>query len=174
MPLSVPRVRKSEYEKQRKYTFLGRHPPPIQHRSASLPRILEHPSPLRSSLRQALFFGGLNNRPRPGYIKIPRFVPLEIRLNPSIATAGLPGCISCTHNQGGEGCDVIPCKHCGQGFSLDSSRSTRGGSEVPVKVHPLNERGNFPLFDRKGVIKTVGNRFKAVFTKGKENGAFED
>lgn len=88
--------------------------------------------------------------------------------------AGNTDCISCIHNQGAGGCDVVPCKHYGQRFSLDSSRSTRGGSEVPIfGIHLLNEKSAYPMSDGKGVRKTVGNRFKAVFTKGKENGVLE-
>ena len=69
-----------------------------------------------------------------------------------------------------EECDVVPSDHCHQRVSLDSSRSTRGGSEVPrPKVNLLNERGAFPLSEAKGVVKSVGNKFMAVFGKGKEN-----
>lgn len=160
---NVRQVRTTEYERQRRYNFLGRHPPPIQRRSASLPRILEHQPPTQSSPRQALFLGGPTNRPRPGYTKVPRFVPLEIRLNASVAVENRPACALCDQSQDAKGRSFIPCNHYGQHFSLDSSRSTRGGSEVPaLKTDLLDEKG-------AGVIKTVGNRFKAVFGKGKEN-----
>ena len=67
--------------------------------------------------------------------------------------------------------DVVFCNHCGQRFSLISSRSTRGGSEVPnLKIHP---QGGFPMFDSKGVMKAVGSKLKAVFSKGKENPRLE-
>ena len=64
----------------------------------------------------------------------------------------------------------VSCKHCDQRFSLDSSRSTRGGSEVPLlNAHSLSKEGGLSLSDGKGVIQAVGNRVKAVFGKGKEN-----
>ena len=73
-----------------------------------------------------------------------------------------------------EECDVVACDHCRQRVSLDSSRSTRGGSEVPrPKVNLLNERGAFPLYETKGIIKSVRKKFKAVFGKGKENKGLE-
>ncbi len=174
MQSSVPRVRTTEYERQRRYNFLGRHPPPVQRRSASLPRILEHQSPAQSSRRQALFLGSPTNRPRPGYTKVPRFVPLEIRLNPSVAIEITPACVVCDQGHNTDGHDAVPCDHCGQRFSLDSSRSTRGGSEVPtLKAYLLDEKGALPISDSKGVIQAVGNKFKAVFGKGKENRGHE-
>ena len=65
--------------------------------------------------------------------------------------------------------DLVPCDHRHQRFSLDSSRSTRGGSEVPdpqIKAIPVS--------DTRAVVKAVGNKFKAVFGKGKENKEFEN
>ncbi|CAF9918694.1 hypothetical protein IMSHALPRED_004378 [Imshaugia aleurites] len=171
---SAPRVRTTEYERQRRYNFLGRHPPPVQRRSASLPRILEHQPSAQSSPRQALFFGGPSNRPRPGYTKIPRFVPLEIRLTSSVASEVSHACALCDQAQDAEGRDVVPCNHCGQRFSLDSSRSTRGGSEVPIlNINHLNEKRAFPMPDSKGMVQAVGSRFKAAFGKGKENKGHE-
>lgn len=167
---SVPRTRTTEYERQRRYNFLGRHPPPIQRRSASLPRILENQPPTQSSPRQGLFLGGPTNRPRPGYTKIPRFVPLEIRLNLSVAMENSPACAVCDQAHDAEGLEVVQCNDCGQRFSLDSSRSTRGGSEVPtLKINLLDEKGALPMSDSKGVLQAVGNKFKSVFGKGKEN-----
>ena len=59
--------------------FLGRYPPPIQRRSSSLGSCPRHnpPAPVFSG---RLRFGGPDNRPLRGYSKVPRFVPLEIRL----------------------------------------------------------------------------------------------
>lgn len=171
---SLPRVRTTEYERQRRYNFLGRHPPPIQRRSASLPRILENQPPIQSSPRQALFLGGPTNRPRPGYVKVPRFVPLEIRLNPSVAMENSPSCSLCDQAHDAEGRGVVPCNRCGQRFSLDSSRSTRGGSEVPtMRTNLLKEEEALPMSDGKGVIHAVGNKLKAVFGKSKENKGHE-
>ena len=78
-----------------------------------------------------------------------------------------PACALCeTHDA--EGHDVVPCNHCGQRFSLDSSRSTRGGSEVPAfKTNLRNEKGTF-MSDTK-IVQAVGSKIKAVFGKGKEN-----
>ncbi|CAD6581408.1 MAG: hypothetical protein ASARMPREDX12_000453 [Alectoria sarmentosa] len=171
---SVPRVRVTEYERQRRYTFLGRHPPPIQRRSASLAQILEDQPSTQSSPRQALFLGGPTNRPRPGYIKVPRFVPLEIRLNHSVAMDISPACLLCDQSHNAEGSHVVPCEQCGQRFSLDSSRSTRGGSEVPtLRTNFLDEEETLPSSDSMGVIQAVGNKFKAVFGKEKENKGHE-
>ena len=167
---SVSKVRTTEYERQRRYNFLGRHPPPVQRRSTSLPRILENQPPAQSSPRQALFFGGSTNRPRPGYIKIPRFVPLEIRLNPSAEVKTNSSSALCEHDYEGRG--IVHCNHCGQRFSMDSSRSTRGGSEVPsFKTDLLNENG--APSGSKVVIQVVENKIKAVFGKAKENAAQE-
>ena len=167
---SVPRIRTTEYERQRRYNFLGRHPPPVQRRSTSLPRILENQPPEQSSPRQALFFGGPTNRPRPGYIKIPRFVPLEIRLNPSAEVKSNSSSALCDHAHDYEGRGIVHCNHGGQRFSLDSSRSTRGGSEVP-SLDLLVESG--ALSGSKAVIQVVESKFKAVFGKGKENAVHE-
>ena len=72
--------------------------------------------------------------------------------------------------QDAEGRDVAPCSHCGQWFSVDSSRSTRGGSEVPIlKIDSLTERVVLRMPDSKGVIQAVGSKVKAVFGKGTEN-----
>ena len=164
---SAPRVRTTEYERQRKYNFLGRHPPPVQRRSASLPRILENQAPTQFSPR--LFFGGPTNRPRPGYTKIPRFVPLEIRLNPSAEIENSFSSALCEQAHDYEGRDVVHCNHCGQHSSLDSSRSTRGGSEVPnFKTDILNRKGALLMPEIKDVIHVIGNKFKAVFGNGKE------
>ena len=65
------------------------------------------------------------------------------------------------------GRDVVSGNHSVQHFSLDSFRSTRGGSEVPnLTVDP---QGASPMYDSKGVMKAVGSKLKAVFSKGKEN-----
>lgn len=85
-----------------------------------------------------------------------------------------PACGLCDQAHDAEGRDVVPCNHCGQRFSLDSSRSTRGGSEVPtIRTNLLKEKGALPMSDSKGVIQAVGNKFKAVFGKGKENKGHE-
>ena len=167
LQLNVRRVRSTEYERQRRYNFLGRHPPPIQQRSTSLPRIIEHPSSLHASQRHPLYFGGPTNRPRPGYSKVPRFVPLEIRLNSSLAMDISPACSLCNSVHDAQGGDVVSCNHCGQHSSLDSSRSTRGGSEVPDLT--IHSQGASTMHDSKRVIKAVGSKLKAVLSKGKEN-----
>lgn len=82
----------------------------------------------------------------------------------------IPACALYYRAHDAEECDVVPSDHCHQRVSLDSSRSTRGGSEVPrPMVNLLNERGAFPLSEAKGVVKSVGNKFMAVFGRGKEN-----
>ena len=127
-----------------------------------------------SSQRQALFFGGPTNRPRPGYVKVPRFVPLEIRLNTSVAMKDTPACSICNRAHNVNERDMVPCDHCHQRFSLDSSRATRGGSEVPgPKINLLSEEELFSGSDTMGVVKAVGNKFKAVFGKGRENKELE-
>ena len=71
--------------------------------------------------------------------------------------------------------DLVPCDHCHQRFSLDSSRSTRGGSEVPgPQINLLSEDEAIPVSDTRAVVKAVGNKFKAVFGKGQENKEFEN
>ena len=78
-----------------------------------------------------------------------------------------PTCFLCnqTHEP-----DLVACDHCHQRFSLDSSRSTRGGSEVPgPQVNLLSEDEAIPVSDTRAVVNAVGNKFKAVFGKGKEN-----
>lgn len=82
-----------------------------------------------------------------------------------------PTCTLCNQGQDVKRPDVVPCDHCRQRFSLDSSRSTRGGSEVPNCN--INEEGTFPVSNSMGVVKAVGNRFKAVFGKGKEDKGLE-
>lgn len=78
----------------------------------------------------------------------------------------------CDHAHDYEGRRIVHCNHCGQRFSLDSSRSTRGGSEVPnFKTDLLNKSG--ALSGSKAVIQVVENKFKAVFGKGKENAGHE-
>ena len=65
------------------------------------------------------------------------------------------------------GRDVVSANHSLQHFSLDSFRSTRGGSEVPnVMIDP---QVTPPMYDSKAVMKAVGSKLKAVFYKGKEN-----
>lgn len=58
--------------------FLGRYPPPIQQRSTSLPRIIERRRSQPFMPERQLLLGGPYNRTRPGYQKLPRFVPTEI------------------------------------------------------------------------------------------------
>ena len=88
-----------------------------------------------------------------------------------MAIGDSPACTLCDQAHDDEGRSVIHCNHCGQRFSLDSSRSTRGGSEVPTfKAGLLNEKG---ALESKGLIQFVGNKFKAVFGKGKENNGHE-
>lgn len=82
-----------------------------------------------------------------------------------------PTCVLCDQGQDVKRPDIVPCEHCCQRFSLDSSRSTRGGSEVPNCN--INEEGIFPVSNSMGVVKAVGNRFKAVFGKGKEDKGLE-
>lgn len=82
-----------------------------------------------------------------------------------------PTCALCDQGQDVKRPDVVPCEHCRQRFSLNSSRSTRGGSEVPSCN--INEEGTFPVSESVGVIKAVGNKFKAVFGKGKEDKGLE-
>ena len=86
-----------------------------------------------------------------------------------------PACALCGQAldaEGGAG-GGVSCRHCGQRVSLDSSRSTRGGSEVPLlNAVSLNKGGALSLADGKGVMQAVGNRVKAVFGKGKENKVF--
>ena len=72
------------------------------------------------------------------------------------------------HDAGGR--DKVPRNRCGERISLDSSRSTRGGSEVPnFKISFLNKQEGLPMSDSKKAIKAVGSKFKAVFAKGREN-----
>ena len=79
-------------------------------------------------------------------------------------------CALCDQAQDAEGRDVASCSHCGQRFSVDSSRSTRGGSEVPIlRIDSLTERATLHMPDSKGVIQAVGSKVKAVFGKGTEN-----
>ena len=81
-----------------------------------------------------------------------------------------PACALCDQTRETEGRDIVNCNHCGQRVSLDSSRSTRGGSDVPnLKTYLLNKKGTLPMSDNKGVRHAVGIKFKAVFWKGKEN-----
>ena len=42
-----------------------------------------------------------------------------------------------------------------------------------LKVIHLNDKRILPMLDGKGVIEAVGNKFKAVFGKGKENNGRE-
>ena len=87
-------------------------------------------------------------------------------------TKDTPTCFLCnqTHER-----DLVPCDHCHQRFSLDSSRSTRGGSEVPgPQINLLSEDEAIPVSDTRAVVKAVGNKFKAVFGKGQENKEFEN
>lgn len=91
-------------------------------------------------------------------------------MNASVGMENSPPCALCDQARDVEGRDIVSCTHCGQRFSLDSSRSTRGGSDVPnLKTNLLSEKGALPMLDSKGVIRAVGNKFKAVFGKGKEN-----
>ena len=64
--------------------FLGRCPPPFQQRSTSLPRISERRPSNPTMPERQLLLGGLYDRTRPGYQKIPRFVPTEIRRDTTI------------------------------------------------------------------------------------------
>ena len=81
-----------------------------------------------------------------------------------------PACALCGQALDAEGGGGVSCRRCDQRVSLDSSRSTRGGSEVPLlNARSLNREGGLALSDGKGVIQAVGNRVKAVFGKGKEN-----
>ena len=83
-----------------------------------------------------------------------------------------PTCVLC--NQIYEP-DLLACDHCHQRFSLDSSRSTRGGSEVPgPQISLLSEDETIPMSDTRAVVNAVGHRFKAVFGKGRENKEFEN
>ena len=80
----------------------------------------------------------------------------------------------CDQGQDVEQRDPVPCDHYRQRFSLDSSRATRGGSEVPdSKINLLNEKGIFPGSDSMGVVKAVASRLKAVFGKERENKGVE-
>lgn len=38
-----------------------------------------------------------------------------------------------------------------------------------LQINLLNEKIDFPMSDSKGMMKTVGNKFRTVFGKGKEN-----
>ena len=87
-------------------------------------------------------------------------------------TKDTPTCFLC--NQIHER-DLVPCDRCNQRFSLDSSRSTRGGSGVPgPQINLLSEDEAIPVSDTRAVVKAVGNKFKAVFGKGMENKEFEN
>ena len=79
----------------------------------------------------------------------------------------IPSSAPCNLNHDDGGRDDVSCNHCGQHFSLISSRSTRGSSEVPnPKTRLVSEEATT---DAKGIIKGVGTKFKAVFGRGKEN-----
>lgn len=85
-----------------------------------------------------------------------------------------PACLLCDQSHDAEGSHIVPSEQRGQRFSLDSSRSTRGGSEVPsLRTNFLDEEETLACSDSKGVIQAVGNKLKAMFGKEKENKGHE-
>ena len=115
--------------------FLGRYPPPIQQRSTSLPRIIERRRSQSFMPERHLLLGGPYNRRRPGYQKIPRFVPTEICRD---TTFGMSSPGASEINRDTQCCHGVMtrvfCKQC-LGYTLadevmDSRRATRATSET--------------------------------------------
>jgi len=106
--------------------FLGRHPPPVQRRFSSLPSSFSHDSPTPKPSSK-LHLGGPINRPLPGYAKVPRFVPLEVRLN-TPAMHGHPR--ACEHGFFGH---CIKCRNQYRPgwWSVSNMAIRASGSEVP-------------------------------------------
>ena len=134
--LSALKVRNSDITESRLPYFLGRHPPPIQRRSVSLPQIPENRSSLCTRNQDVFFLGGRNDRPRLGYYKVPQFVPIEIRFN---ATAKMfdenricchfredcSTCVQCFHG-------FYKCKECGRD---NSSMHTQPSTTLPQTAY---------------------------------------
>lgn len=69
-----------------------------------------------------------------------------------------------------EGREIEECRHCGVYESMDSSRSTRGGSDVPApKASRLNEKKSFSTADSFGKMHSIVAKVKRSFRGGKEN-----
>ena len=134
--LSALKVRNSDITENRLPYFLGRHPPPAQRRSVSLPQILENRSSLCTRKQDVFFLGGRNNQPRLGYYKVPQFVPTEIRFK---ATAKMfdenrvcchvredcSTCVQCFHG-------LYKCKECGRD---NSSMHTQPSTTLPQTAY---------------------------------------
>ena len=137
--------------------FLGRYPPPIQQRSTSLPRIVERRRSQPFMPERQLLLGGPYNRTRPGYQKIPRFVPTEIcrdtKFHMSLPSASyIDGHTKCCHGV----MTRVFCKQClGStlvGEEMDSRRATRATSEtlplrekLPITIPGERDAGNKPV-----------------------------
>lgn len=137
--------------------FLGRYPPPIQQRSTSLPRIVERHRSQPFMPERQLLLGGPYNRTRPGYQKIPRFVPTEICRDTTFdigspSTCDMNGDTECCHG-------VMTRGFCKQFLDstlaeeeVDSRRATRATSETlplrekpPITIHGEQDAGNKPI-----------------------------
>lgn len=134
--------------------FLGRYPPPIQQRSTSLPKIDEWRRSQPFMPERQLLLGGPYNRTRPGYQKIPRFVPTEICRDTTFdvsspSTSDMNRDTKCCHGV----MTRVFCKQClGSTFAeeeMDSRRATRATSEtlpsreeVPITIPGEQEVGN--------------------------------
>lgn len=82
--------------------------------------------------------------------------------------------VLCNQAHDADGREFVPPNRYGHRLSLDSSRSTRGGSEVPnLGICYVKEKENPPVSDGKGVILIVGTKFKAAFGKGNQNKGVE-
>ena len=144
--------------------FLGRYPPPIQQRSTSLPRIVERRRSQHFMPERQLLLAGPYNRTRPGYQKIPRFVPTEICRDTTFdmsspSASEIDGHIKCCHGV----MTRVFCKHClGSALAeeaMDSRRATRATSETfaPGEKVPIT-RANEQAAENKLVRKKIRNR----------------
>lgn len=106
--VNLPLSRGSGQDEPRLPLFLGRHPPPVPRRCVSLPKIVEDHALLASAPRSGLRLGGPDKK---GHSKRPILVPIEV----------FP-----TDTQEVE---QYPLQH--RRSSMNSERSTRGGSSIP-------------------------------------------
>ena len=134
--------------------FLGRYPPPIQQRSTSLPKIVEQHRSQPFIPERQLLLGGPYNRTRPGYQKIPRFVPTEICRDTTFdvtspSASDINRDTKCCHGVTAR----VFCKQClGSTIAeeeMDSRRATRATSEtlpsreeVAITIPGEQEAGN--------------------------------
>ena len=178
---AIPRIRESIGSRPPR--FLGRYPPSIQQRSTSLSRIPERRPSHRTMPERQLLLGGPYNRTRPGYQKIPRFVPTEIRRYTTfdMSSSSTINTISDTKDFRGVRNRVF-CKQ-SLGLTLpkeemDSRRATRATSETfpPREKLPItkacDQDAGIKLVKKK--IQSRSSRFCQYFRRWLRKGRDDD